>query len=65
MESGYGPGQGGRKVRAIEMVKKTLWCGTHVNIEVLKHILKFSNCVLVRVPINNNNYEQPLLLFKW
>ena len=28
-----------------------------------KHILKFSNCVLLRVPINNDNYEQPIALF--
>ena len=28
-----------------------------------KHILKFSNCVLLRVPINNNNYEQPIAFF--
>ena len=28
-----------------------------------KHILKFSNCVLLRVPINDNNYEQPIALF--
>ena len=26
-------------------------------IYICKHILKFSNCVLVSVPINNNNYE--------
>ena len=26
-------------------------------------ILKFSNCVLVRVPINNYNYEQQITLF--
>ena len=32
-------------------------------INICKHILKFSNCVLVRVPINNNNYEQPIALF--
>ena len=30
---------------------------------ICKHILKFSNCVLVRGPINNNNYEQPMVLF--
>ena len=28
-----------------------------------KHTLKFSNYVLVRVPINNYNYEQPIALF--
>ena len=32
-------------------------------INICKHILKFSNCVLVRVPMNNNNYEQPIALF--
>ena len=32
-------------------------------INVCKHILKFSNYVLVRVPINNNNCEQPIALF--
>ena len=33
-------------------------------INICKHILKFSNCVLLRVPINNNNnYEQPIALF--
>ena len=31
-------------------------------INTCKHILKFSNCVLLRVPINNNNYE-PIALF--
>ena len=30
---------------------------------ICKHILKFSNCVLLRAPINNNNYEQPIALF--
>ena len=28
-----------------------------------KHILKFSNCVLLRVSTNNNNYEQLIALF--
>ena len=32
-------------------------------INTCKHILKFSNCVLLRVPINHNNYEQPIALF--
>ena len=32
-------------------------------INICKHILKFSNCVLLRVPINNNNYEQQIALF--
>ena len=32
-------------------------------INICKHILKFSNYVLVRVPINNNNYKQPIALF--
>ena len=32
-------------------------------INTCKHILKFSNCVLLRVQINNNNYEQPIALF--
>ena len=32
-------------------------------INICKHILKFSNCVLGRVPIKNNNYEQPIALF--
>ena len=32
-------------------------------INICKHILKFSNYVLVRVPISNNNYEQPIALF--
>ena len=32
-------------------------------INICKHTLKFSNCVLVRVPINNYNYEQPIELF--
>ena len=31
-------------------------------INICKHKLKFSNCVLVRVPINNNNYEQLIAL---
>ena len=31
-------------------------------INICKHILKFSNCVLVRVPINNYNYEQLIVL---
>ena len=30
-------------------------------INICKHILMFSNCVLVRVPINN--YKQPIALF--
>ena len=32
-------------------------------INICKHILKFSNCVLLRVWTNNNNYEQPIALF--
>ena len=32
-------------------------------INTCKHILKFLNCVLLRVPINNNNYEQPIALY--
>ena len=32
-------------------------------INICKHILMFSNYVLVRVPINNYNYEQPIALF--
>ena len=32
-------------------------------INICEHILKFPSCVLVRVPINNNNYEQPIALF--
>ena len=41
--------------------KHYLWWKACINI--WKHILKFSNCVLVRVPINNYNYEQPIALF--
>ena len=37
------------------------WQKTCINI--CKHILKFSNCVLLRVSTNNNNYEQPIALF--
>ena len=36
---------------------------SYLGINICKHILKFSNCVLVRVAINNNNYEQPIALF--
>ena len=31
-------------------------------INTCKHILKFSNCILLRVPKNNNHYEQPIAL---
>ena len=31
-------------------------------INIYKHTLKFSNSVLVRVPINNNNYEYLIVL---
>ena len=59
-------------VRATEMSRSSalvmesdkkyyLWQKACINI--CKHILKFSNCVLVRVTINNYNYEQPIALF--
>ena len=38
------------------------WKWRKACINTCKHILKFSNCVLLRVPINNNNYE-PIALF--
>ena len=41
--------------------KLYLWQKACINI--CRHILKFSNCVLVRVLINNYNYDQPIALF--
>ena len=58
-ESGHGPGQGHRKwlktLIGAESMYKYLYTHTYT--------LKFSNGVLVRVPINNYNYEQPIELF--
>ena len=62
-ESGRGPGEGNRKVRVIGPATPghEMWQKACINI--CKHIMKLSNCELVRVPINNNNYEEPLALF--
>ena len=60
VESGRGPGEGNGKVRVIGPGHGK-WRKACINI--FKYILKFSNCVLVRVPINNNNSEQPIELF--
>ena len=62
-ENGHGPGQGDGKVRVIgpNHLSHGKWWKACINI--CNHILKFLNCVLVRVPINNNNYEQPIVLF--
>ena len=55
-------------VRATERSGSLPHCPSHEKwrkacINICKHILKFSNCVLVRVSINNNNYKEPIALF--
>ena len=62
MVSGRGPGQGRGKVIGNENDRKDYLVWTSC-INIGKHTLKFSNYVLVRVPINNYNYEQPIALF--
>ena len=74
MESGRGPGWGrgpglgcgpilgGRKVSAIENVQKD-YLVRNACINICKHTLKFSYYILVRVIINNYNYEQPIAPF--
>ena len=62
-ESGPGAGEVDGKVRVIGPAPPGHGKWRKACINICKHILKFSNCVLLRVPINNNNYEQPIALF--
>ena len=62
MENGPGPGEVHGKGRVIGAAPSSHRKWRKACINTCKHILKFSNCVLLRVPINNNNYE-PIALF--
>ena len=57
MESGRGPGEVYGKVRITRKWQKLESMYKYLKTQ---NTLKFSNCVLLIVPINNNNYEQPI-----
>ena len=62
---GQGPGPSKMAMaltRAIESGRKH-YLGQKACINICNHTLKFSNYVLLRVPINKYNYEQPIELF--
>ena len=61
MESGREPGVFDGKVRVISPAALVMESGGK-HVQIFASTLKFSNCVLLRVPINNNNHEQPITL---
>ena len=62
MENGPGPGEVHGKGRIIGPAPPVIESGGK-HVKILANTLKFSNWVLARVQINNNNYEQPIALF--
>ena len=62
MDCGRGRGDVDGKLRVIGSAAPVMLSGGK-HVEIFANTLKFSNCVLLRVPINNNDYEQPTARF--